>query len=162
MDIRSSPSWLEGRALPLFFLDGWEDVDSVGSGWVSPAPKRDRRVLSFRGLFWEVVGLGSVVVEFVVVLGGFLRRDWEARGGCRRVVSFAATPEVETALLEVAGFRRRGGRGWDVELWLTPLSLSPTGNWFCGFDLFLLVLTLGFLFGFVFDRGPYYALFKFI
>ena len=47
----------------------------MGSGWVvSPAPKRDRRVPSFGGLFWEVVALGSVVAV-LVALGGFLRRD---------------------------------------------------------------------------------------
>ena len=110
MDIKSSPSWLEGRALPLFLLDVVEVVDSVGSGWVSPAPKRDRRALSFRGLFWEVVALESVV-PVVAALGGFLRRVCEAEGGCRRIVSLA-TLEEETALLEVAaGFRRRGGRG---------------------------------------------------
>ena len=61
----------------MLFLDELEVVvDSVGSGWVSPAPKGNRRVLpSFRGLFWGVVvALGSVVVD-VVALDGFLRRD---------------------------------------------------------------------------------------
>ena len=89
----------------MFFLDVLlveGVVGSVGSGWVRPAPKRDRRVPPcFRGLFWEVEALGSVVAVVVVALalGGFLRRVWEAGGGCRRVelLSFG-TLEEETAL----------------------------------------------------------------
>jgi hypothetical protein len=101
----------------------------VGSGWVSPAPKRDRRLPC---LFWEVVAaLGSVVVV-VVALGGFLRRVWKARGSCGRVLVSSATLEDEAALLSevAAGFRRRGRGGSDVALWLTPtpLSLSASGS----------------------------------
>ena len=76
MDVKSSPSWLERRALPLFFLGVCGVVDPEGSGWVSPAPKRDRRLPSFRGLFsvpWEVVALGAVG-SAVDGSGGFLRR----------------------------------------------------------------------------------------
>ena len=53
MDVKSSPWW---RGLfPLCFLDvdGADSevgLESGGSGWVSPAPKRDRRLPSLRGV----------------------------------------------------------------------------------------------------------------
>lgn len=96
-------------------------MDSVDSGWVRPAPKRDRRLPSLRGLFSEVVALG--VVELVV--GGFLRKDWRAGGSCGCVVSgvASATLEEEATLSDAAaGLRRRGGRGSDAAP--TPFSLG--------------------------------------
>lgn len=45
MDVKSSPVWLEDTAGPLRLLDDDGVVDEeVASGWVSPAPNRDRRL----------------------------------------------------------------------------------------------------------------------